>query len=112
MPAMSGPSITSSGRLLFCRASSVSASMKSTMPFTSACERRSSTGALPPRFLFDRRFLRGFDAFGEIDQPFGRVVAPVEQHIFHARPQLRLDLFVNGELTGVHDRHVESGRMA
>ena len=43
MPSISGPSITSSGRLYFWRASSVSASTCATMPFTSAWDRRSST---------------------------------------------------------------------
>ena len=36
IPSISGPSITSSGRSSFCRASSVSSSMKSTIPWTSA----------------------------------------------------------------------------
>ncbi len=43
MPAINGPSITSSGLTYFWRASSVSWSMWSTIPFTSACESRSST---------------------------------------------------------------------
>ena len=43
MPSISGPSITSIGRSSFCRASSVSSSMKSTIPWTSACSRRFST---------------------------------------------------------------------
>src|ERR1039458_7260680 len=41
MPAMSGPSMTRSGRTYFCRASSTSVSIKSAMPFTSAWLRRS-----------------------------------------------------------------------
>ena len=45
MPSISGPSITSSGRGYCCRASSTSASMKSVMPWTSACDSRSWTGA-------------------------------------------------------------------
>ena len=45
IPSMSGPSITSSGRGSCCLASSVSSSMKSTIPWTSACESRSPTGA-------------------------------------------------------------------
>ena len=45
MPAISGPSITSSGLLAALRAASVSASMYSLMPCTSACVSRSSTGA-------------------------------------------------------------------
>ena len=46
MPAISGPSITSSGRAEAAwRASSVSASTKSVMPLTSACSSRLATGA-------------------------------------------------------------------
>jgi len=45
MPDMSGPSITSSGFSARCRASSVSSSMKSTTPWTSAYSMRFSTGA-------------------------------------------------------------------
>ena len=43
IPAISGPSITSSGRSRAVRASSVSCSMNSSIPCTSACLRRSST---------------------------------------------------------------------
>jgi hypothetical protein len=46
MPFISGPSMTSSGVAYFWRASSVSASMKSTMPLTSAWLSRSSTGSV------------------------------------------------------------------
>ena len=45
IPSMSGPSMTSSERRARSRASSTSPSMKSSMPCTSACVRRSSTGA-------------------------------------------------------------------
>ena len=62
-----------------------------------------------PCLLFNRSFLARFDALREINQAFRRVVSPVKEHIFHADFQLRLDLFVNGELAGVDDRHVESG---
>src|SRR5678810_1185963 len=44
MPSISGPSMIWIGRGYFWRASSTSASMKSTVPDTSAYERRSSTG--------------------------------------------------------------------
>ena len=46
MPSISGPSITSSGRSACCRASSVSSITNSSIPLTSACFRRSSTGSL------------------------------------------------------------------
>ena len=44
IPSISGPSITFSGTPYFSRASSVSSSMKSVRPFSSACFSRSSTG--------------------------------------------------------------------
>ncbi len=44
MPSISGPSITCKGRSAASRASSVSASMNSVMPCTSACASRFSTG--------------------------------------------------------------------
>ena len=45
MPAISGPSITSSGRAATSRASSVSWAMYASMPSTSACVSRSLTGS-------------------------------------------------------------------
>ncbi len=45
IPSINGPSITSRGFGYFCLASSVSASMYSVMPFTSACAMRFSTGS-------------------------------------------------------------------
>ena len=44
MPSISGPSITSSGRVACWRASSVSSTTYWSMPFTSACESRAATG--------------------------------------------------------------------
>ena len=43
MPSISGPSIISSGRAYFCRASSRSGSRKSSTPWTRACDSRAST---------------------------------------------------------------------
>ena len=45
IPAIKGPSITSRGRAYCCLASSVSVSIYSVIPFTSACFSLSSTGA-------------------------------------------------------------------
>ena len=109
MPAMSGPSITSSGRLLFCRASSVSASMKSTIPFTSACERRSSTGACRHASfsigVFSLALTLSAKSTSRSVASSRRLSSTSSTRVL----QFRLDLFVNGELTGVDDRHVESG---
>ena len=62
-----------------------------------------------PCFVFNLRFTLRFNILRKIDKAFGRVVAPIEQHIFHALAQFGLDLFINRELSCIHDRHVESG---
>jgi hypothetical protein len=54
MPSISGPSMTLSGRPYFSRASSVSSSMNLSMPLSSACSRRFSTGSFAPgKILLD-----------------------------------------------------------
>src|SRR3954454_2276309 len=120
IPPIRGPSITSSGRSARRRASSVSSSMKSTMPCTSAGCRRFSTG--PERVLkplLARRLapgevdlpLRSLTAHAArvLDQPLGRVVAPVEDDVLNEFEQLRLDVLVHDELARVDDAHVEAG---
>ena len=62
-----------------------------------------------PRFIFNRRLALRFYVLGKLDEPFGRVGSAIQQHIFHALAQPRLDLFVNGELTSIDNAHVESG---
>ena len=57
--------------------------------------------------LFRRRILPAI-AFGQIDQPFGRVVALVEDHILAGLAQLRLDIIIDVELTGIDDGHVQA----
>ena len=109
IPFMSGPSITSSGRSKFCRASSVSSSMKSTMPWTSACDSRSSTGASRQERSRSRFVAFAFDARGVLDETLGRVLAAVEDDVLDALEQLRLDVLVDRELAGVDDAHVEPG---
>ena len=79
------------------------------MPLTNACLRRSSTGAFAPRLVFDRRFVFRLYRLGEIDQALGRIIAAIQQHVFDAFAQLRLDLLVNCQLSGIHDSHVEPG---
>ena len=41
-------------------------------------------------------------------EDISRVIATIQQDVFHSLAQFRFNLFVNGELTGVHDGHVES----
>ena len=85
------------------------------MPFTSACERRSST--VPARHssaFFSAA--SGFDwpvdfkPFAEVHQPLGRVGTAVQQHIFHQNFQLGVDLLIDLQHAGVHDAHVHTGR--
>ena len=92
------------------RASSTSASMKSTMPLTSACLSRSSTGAsrqasVALAGLRARRLHR----LGELDQPFGGVGPAIEQHVFDVFEQILGNLLVDRELAGVDDAHVQAG---
>ena len=60
------------------------------------------------RRLLVRRTLAAI-AFGKVDQTFGRVLTAHEDHVLARLAQFRVDLVVNVELTGIHDRHVEPG---
>ena len=111
IPAISGPSMTSSGRAYFSRASSVSAFTKASIPRTSACDSRSSTVPLrqasstfastaPPRFL----------PFSDSPSVTSRSVASgraVQQHIFHVLQQHLVHLLVNLQHPRIHDAHVQ-----
>ena len=44
-----------------------------------------------------------------LDEPLGRVVAPVEDHVLDELEQLRRDVLVHDELARVDDAHVEAG---
>ena len=69
--------------------------------------------------LLDRRLAPGevalarrrlaLDPLGELDQPVGRVVAAVEEHVLDQLEQVGLDVLVDRELAGVDDAHVEPG---
>ena len=48
-------------------------------------------------------------AVGDLDEPLGRVLAPVEDDVLDALEQLGLDVLVQHELAGVDDAHVEPG---
>ena len=110
MPAISGPSITSSGRLATRRASSVSASTKSVMPLTRACSQPLGDGRLAPgEVLGLGRLSRALERLREGEQAFGAVRPPVEHDILAGFAQLRLDLAVDGELPRVDDAHVHAG---
>ncbi len=103
--------MTSSGRVEAARASSVSASMNSVMPLTSACSRRLATGsARQARSLSGPLAALALVALGERQQPLGRVRAAVEHHVLAGVAQLAVDVLVDRELPGVDDAHVHAGR--
>ncbi len=81
------------------------------MPWTRAWLSRSSTGAArqaefrlgrPPAWCACSDSAEG-------DQPLGGVRPAVEEHVFDALAQLRGDLFVDVQLPGVDDPHVQPG---
>ena len=49
------------------------------------------------------------DGVGEGHQPVGGIGPPVKDHVLDQLQQLRLDVLIDHELTGVHDAHVEPG---
>ena len=66
------------------------------------------------RAPFGRRFLRrgvgALEPLGQLDQPLGRILAAVEDHVLAGVAKLGVDGVVDVELAGVDDRHVEAGR--
>jgi len=61
-------------------------------------------GPLPPRAT-----VLVAVALGLLDEALGGVVTTVEDHVLAELTQLRLDVLVDGQLTGVDDAHVEAG---
>ncbi len=51
----------------------------------------------------------GFDAFGEVEEAFGGVVAAVEEDVLNVFAQFGVDVVVDLEHAGVDDAHVEAG---
>ena len=91
------------------RASSASASMKSTTPCTSAYDSRCLDRLLAPGEI-DLALLAGaLHLIGERDEPLGRVRPAVEDHVLDVLEQIRRDVLVHRELAGVDDAHVEAG---
>ena len=70
---------------------------------------RFSTGASRHERSISRRFPSPCDAARVLDEPLGRVVAPVEDDVLDELEQLRRDVLVHDELAGVDDAHVEAG---
>ena len=80
------------------------------MPLTSACESRVFDRCRPPGFvLFDGFRPWRSTVSANVDQPLGRVGPAIEEHVFDVAEQFLVNLFVDGELAGVDDAHVEAG---
>ena len=80
------------------------------MPFTSAWERRSSTGASRHASSFTCGFALAFlTVSAKRDEPFGGVGAAVEEDVFDELQELLRDFLVNGEHPRIDDAHVEPG---
>ena len=90
MPSISGPSMTASGLPDSTRAASVSSTMNSSIPLTSACSSRFSTGQ-ERQALSSARRARGLAAEPrrDLEQALGRVRATREDHVLDALAQLR-----------------------
>ncbi len=65
---------------------------------------------LAPRQVVLALLAVALDRRGEFDHPLGRVRPPVENDVFDVRQQIFRDVFIDDELTGVDDAHVEAGR--
>ena len=66
-------------------------------------------GATPPRVFFHCSLLFCLYGFRERQQTFGGVGTPVEQYVLDQIQQVLGNLFVDRELAGVHDGHVQAG---
>ena len=81
--------------------------MKSTIPWTSACARRSPTGASRHVRSTSRWVAPPVTVRRTIDEPLGCIRPAVEEHALDPLEQVGLDVLVDGELAGVDDPHVE-----
>ena len=103
------PSMTSSGRGYFWRASSTSCSMKSTTPCTSACDSRASTGAARQASILFLLRPAALDGRRKLDQPLGGVGPAVEDDVLDVLEQILRNVLVHDQLAGIDDAHVEAG---
>ena len=110
MPSISGPSITSSGRVRQLarffgvgfdeRVDAVHERM------AQARAHRQRRATLAPRL---RRRLLALVALGNLEQAFGAVLAPVEHDILDALAQFGIEIIVDRQRAGVDDAHVHAG---
>ena len=94
---------------VFTRASSVSASMKSTTPCTSACASRVFDGRFAPGQIGRAFARRALDLLGKRHHPLRRVRPAVEDDVLDVFEQIGRDVLVDDQLPGIDDAHVEAG---
>ena len=92
------------------RASSVSASIKSTVPGDQGVlEPFGHRRVAPGEFLAAVFRFRRLDRLGKLGEPVGGVGPAVQEDVFDLFQQVFGDLIVDGELAGVDDPHIEPG---
>src|SRR5450432_1508321 len=109
MPAISGPSITLSGRSTVSRTASVSCSMNSVMPCTSAWDSRFSTGHSRQARSCSLVCFSLPKFFGECKQALGSAGVAIQNDVFAGLPQLGIDVVIDDHLPGIDDAHLHAG---
>src|SRR5579864_6975988 len=109
MPSISGPSITASGRGALRRASSVSVSMKSVMPWTRVRQPLLHRPFAPGEIGFLLFLAVAAVAFGERQQALGGVGAAVEHHVLAGLAQFGIEIVIDRHLAGIDDAHIHAG---
>ena len=104
--------MTCSGRSAARRASSVSSSIYSVMPLTSACSSRLFTGHSRQILFAGFRSALAPEAAGDIQHVFGGRAAigrlTVQDDILAGLAQLGVDLVIDGQLAGIDDAHIHA----
>ena len=83
--------------------------MKSTTPWTSACDSRASTAASRQVEIVLALGRAALHRRRELDHPLGRVGPPVEDDVLDVLEQILRDVLVDDQLAGVDDPHVHAG---
>ena len=110
MPAISGPSITFSGRSTVSRTASVSSSMYSVMPCTSAwLQPLLDRPFAPGEILLLGLLLLAAEFLGQRQQPLGRAGIAVEDDVLAGLAQFGIDVVIDDHLPGIDDAHVHAG---
>ncbi len=109
MPSISGPSITSSGRGSFRRASSASILDEVHDAVDERVREPRLDRLLAPAEIQLAPRPGALDVLRERHQPLGRVRPPVEEHVLDVLEQVRRNVLVHRQLAGIDDAHVEAG---